>query len=85
MDTVMSGVVWEEIHGFESPGEYDRFVRYIENQVKSGHAREVAVDPDYGRGEIYGGRWFEDLDAGAVWRLVPPDFPFRGLWEPVKR
>ena len=84
MDTAMSDAHWEEIHGFSSPSEYERFVRYIEGQVSAGNAREVDVDSDYGRGEIYGGRWFEDAETGAVWRLVPPDYPFRGLWEPVR-
>jgi hypothetical protein len=76
---------WEEIHGFTSPGEYDRFVQYIHDQVASGHAEEVDVDDDYGRGEIYGGRWFKDIETGEVWRLIPPDPPFRGLWERVVR
>lgn len=74
---------WEEIHGFASPGEYTRFVRYIEGQVSAGFVREIESDNDYGRGEIYGGRWFCDVETGEIWRLVPPDFPFRGLWEPV--
>jgi hypothetical protein len=75
--------VWEEIHGFASPGEYERFVRYIEGQVASGVARELAADPLYGKGMIYGGRWFQDAATGSVWRLVSPDPPFKGLWEPV--
>jgi hypothetical protein len=76
-------VVWEEIHGFASSGEYQRFVRYIEAKVSSGVAREQRVDPLYGKGMIYGGRWFQDLDTGGVWRLIPPDPPFLGLWEPI--
>ncbi len=76
-------VVWEEIHGFSGPGEYQRFVRYIEQQIVVGAARELQVDPLYGKGMIYGGRWFQDVETGAVWRLVAPDIPFRGLWEPV--
>lgn len=80
----MSTVVWEEIHGFKSPGEYDRFVEYIEKQVEIGYAKELQPDQNYGKGEIYGGRWFEDVDSGEVWRLIPPDIPFRGLWEPVE-
>jgi len=76
---------WEEIDEFTSLGEYDRFVKYIQGQVASGHAEEVEVDENYGRGEIYCGRWFKDVGTGEVWRLVPPDFPFRGLWEPVVR
>ena len=76
-------LVWEEIHGFTSPGEYTRFVQYIEGQVMSGAAKELPADPTVGKGLIYGGRWFRDLETGAVWRLVAPDPPFRGLWEPV--
>lgn len=74
-----------EIHGFGSPGQYRSFVRHIEILLSTGDLQEVAVDPDYGRGEIYGGRWFRLTDTGEVWRLVPPDFPFRGVWEPVQR
>jgi len=86
MDSVnMSNVVWEEIHGFTSLGEYNRFVLYIGDQVATGHIREIDSDPEYGQGEIYGGRWFEDICSGDVWRLVPPDIPFKGLWEPVSR
>lgn len=81
----LKSCAWEEIHGFLSPGEYERFVRYIEQQVASSQAEELPVDPNYGNGEIYGGRWFRDIDSGQVWRLVAPDFPFRGLWEPLDR
>lgn len=76
--------VWQEIHGFESPGEYARFERYIAEQVARGHAEELDADPEYGRGEVFGGKWFKDTDTGEVWRLVPPDFPFKGIWEPVE-
>ena len=74
---------WEEIHGFTSPNEYERFVKYIEKQVANGIAREVNPDPNYDKGEIFGGRWFEENSTGSVWRLIEPDFPFKGLWEPV--
>jgi hypothetical protein len=74
---------WEEIHGFVSPGEYDRFVRYLEAQVEQGQADEVPANPAYAASEIYGGRWFKHCDSGQVWRLVAPDFPLKGLWEPV--
>jgi hypothetical protein len=74
---------WEEIDGFNSPGEYRRFCTHIEKQVASGDALERAVDPNYGKGMIFGGRWFEDRGTKQIWRLVPPDFLFRGLWEKV--
>lgn len=75
---------WEEIRGFVSPGEFDRFVQYLERQIAAGVAREVDCEPDYGPGQLFGGRWFRDLESGEVWRLVPPDPPFTGVWERVR-
>ena len=83
MSNRSNAVPWEEIHGFSSPGEYQLFVRYIEDEVAAGTTKELPVDPLYGKGMIYGGRWFQDTATGLIWRLIPPDFPFRGLWEPV--
>jgi hypothetical protein len=76
---------WEEIRGFAYPVEYQRFVRHIEGLVSSGYAQEVPVDPTYGPNQVYGGRWFADKSTAEIWRLVEPDFPFKGLWEPVNR
>ncbi len=85
MDTAkLTNTTWEEIHDFSSLSEYNRFLIYIEEQIKAGYTQEVEPDLEYGRGEIYGGRWFEDIESGELWRLIPPDFPFRGLWEPVR-
>lgn len=80
----MGACFWEEIHGFQSPAEYQRFVRYIEDQVQAGHAKEIVPVPDYHKGFVFGGRWFQDVGSAEIWRLVPPDFPFRGVWEPVE-
>jgi hypothetical protein len=80
----MKNCDWEEIRGFASPGEYERFVRYIEGLVSSGYAQEIPVDPTYVPNQVYGGRWFADKNTGEIWRLVEPDFPLKGLWEPVK-
>jgi hypothetical protein len=76
---------WEEIRGFNSLGEFKRFCSYIEGQVSSGLAIQRDVDPSYEKAMVFGGRWFQDLETKEVWRLVPPDFPFRGLWEKVVR
>jgi hypothetical protein len=73
----------EQIPGFASLREYQRFVVSIEEHIKAGSIQEIAAEKDYHRGEIYGGRWFEHLRSGEVWRLVEPDFPFKGLWERV--
>jgi hypothetical protein len=79
----MKNDVWKEVRGFSSLSEFSQFVRYIEEQVSSGIAEEIPADANYGRGEIFGGRWFKNNDSGEVWRLVEPDFPFTGLWERV--
>jgi hypothetical protein len=81
---IMGASIWEEIHGFQSPGEYQRFVRYIEDQVQAGYAKEIVPVPDYNKGFVFGERWFQDIDSAEIWRLIPPDFPFRGLWELVE-
>ena len=75
---------WEEINGFSSPGEYKRFVEYIERQIAEGAAQEIPMDEGYHKGELYGGRWFQESASGEVCRLLEPDFPFRGLWERVE-
>lgn len=79
----MNNFVWEEIRGFRSPWEYSRFVDYLEKQIADGYTEEVAIELEYGRGMVSGGRWFKDVGSGSIWRLVPPDPPFTGLWEPV--
>jgi hypothetical protein len=73
----------EEIHDFESLGEYERFGEYIGGQVAAGLLAVRTPEPDYEKGLIFGGRWYEDPHTNEIWRLVPPDFPFRGLWEKV--
>ncbi len=75
--------VWEEIHGFTSPREYERFVEYIEKQVESGLVDEIEPNPEMRDGYPNNGRWFLDLETKEVWRLIEPDFPFKGTWEPV--
>jgi hypothetical protein len=79
----MSNGFWKEIHGFTSLGEYNRFVNYIDELIESGDIEEITPNPDYGFGEIYGGRWIKKVKSNEIWRLIPPDFPFKGLWEPV--
>jgi hypothetical protein len=75
--------MWKEIHGFRSPGEYDSFMKFLGEHITSRQIEEIEIDENYHDGEIYGGRWFKNLETGQIWRLVPPDPPFTGLWEPV--
>jgi len=74
---------WKRISCFNSPGEYKLFCKYIHYNIKDGLAEEIKPDPDYGEGQVYGGRWFKNKSTGEIWRLIEPDFPFKGLWEKV--
>lgn len=75
----------QEIRGFVSMSEYGRFVRFIDEHVAAGKLRDTEGDPTYGAGAVYGGRWVADPATGETWRLVPPEFPFRGLFERVRQ
>jgi len=72
---------WEEIRGFYTPDEYQEFCDYIESQIAQGVVEEKSPRASYHKGLIFGGRWFEDVQTKQTWRLVAPDFPFKGLWE----
>jgi len=86
MDKVrMNNCPWEEIYEFALPSEYNRFIKYLERQIHNNEVEEIEVDPNYEANTIYGGRWFKYLETDEIWRLIAPDFPFKGLWEPVIR
>jgi hypothetical protein len=72
---------WDEIGGFQAPSEYDRFVKWIEEQVKGGTVREIKVEQRYGG---FRERWFRCGGCEKIWRLVDHDFPFKGLFAVVK-
>jgi len=79
----MKNCNWEEIHGFYSPSEYKIFCLWLMGQVETGQVEEVEVsvfsaDVPYGVSE----RWFACKQSGEVWRLIAPEAPFRGAWEP---
>jgi hypothetical protein len=76
---------WEEIHGFNTPGEYHRFCLWLQLQVEVDMVEEVPVCQS--KKEIPFGiheQWFKCKVSGEVWRLVAPDAPFRGLWVAVE-
>ena len=41
MDPMMTNCGWEEIIAFSSPGEYHRFVKWIEEQAERGKCNEI--------------------------------------------
>jgi hypothetical protein len=70
-----------EIHGFGSPSEYERFNRWLDTVIASGAYVEksgrLAAD------ELKDGCREIQFENGETWRLDPPDFPFRGSWQPI--
>jgi hypothetical protein len=69
-----------ETGGFRDTGEYSKFLRSIlESDL---FQEEQPLDKLYeaGAGEE---RWFKCQKCNGEWRLIAPDFPFRGLWSPV--
>tara|TARA_R110002126_G_scaffold80018_3_gene198461 strand:- start:470 stop:724 length:255 start_codon:yes stop_codon:yes gene_type:complete len=79
----MKKVQWEEMRKFKSPGEFRRFQNYLKNQIDAGLVEKVEVDPNYSKGILSGGKWFRNKESGDIWRLIEPDFPFKGKWEHV--
>ena len=77
-----SVTTFEKIHGFRSPGEYERFVRWIEERVAEGGVRELPVAHAYSSGS-FAERWFRADGEEQPWRLVAPEVPFRGVFLPV--
>jgi hypothetical protein len=74
--------MWDEINDFKSYAEFDRFVVWIRQQVELGMARNVEVASPY-VGASFKEQWFQDVSNGRIWRLVWPDAPFTGVFEPV--
>ncbi len=78
----MMSEMWEEIHGFKSPGEFERFKRWITEAVKEGALREVSVGHPYSGSSLFNEKWYREPN-GDVWRVVAPEPPFRGVFERV--
>jgi hypothetical protein len=73
---------WTPIDGFGSEVEYERFRARILEQVKSGLAKEERVKNRYS-GIDWDEHWYRCATTKQTWRLVAPDPPFNGVFEPV--
>jgi len=69
----------EPIEEFNSHAEFERFLAWISSALDQGHVTEVPVLESYQR-LAFPERWFSCGDCRTVWRLVHPDFPFKGLF-----
>ena len=83
MDSQVKQSLWEPIESFASLGEFNRFVAWMNDQIKNGFAVETAVISPYLDATTFDEKWFKNVETGKVWRLVGPDGPFYGLFEKV--
>ena len=83
MDNTMNKCPWAEISSFHSLIEFQDCERWVTEQIQSGVAEEIEVEEPFS-GISFEERWFKYLPSGEIWRLVEPDPPFCGLFEPVK-
>lgn len=74
-------VMLEEIDGFHSIWEFERFQRYVEELVKNRDLVEVSVQKKYAG---FPEQWYQCNSCNQIWRLIHPDFPFKGIWDRAK-
>lgn len=70
---------WDEIHGFASLGEYQRFLAWVSESLYEQSLSEVPVLNRFSGSEMFNERWFV-APSGQIWRLVGPEAPFRGAF-----
>lgn len=83
MDNQMKNCPWELISDFRSLNEFERFVRWIDEQVAVGEAVETTVIRPYLDAPSFREKWYRHTPSREVWRLVWPDGPFTGVFEKV--
>lgn len=74
---------WEVIDGFAGWAEFEKFADWIRGQAAAGEAIEVPVERRYSGSSLIEQKWSRHVQSGRVWRLVRPDPPFKGVFEPV--
>lgn len=73
--------ILDEINEFQSIWEFERFQKYVDGLVKDGDFVEIPVQVYYAG---FPEQWFKCKSCSQKWRLVHPDFPFKGIWEKIK-
>jgi len=76
----------KEIKEFSSLSEYERFTDYLAGRLSEDELEEIEPKEYYHGKSPFGlneDRWFKDRSSTDIWRLVPPDFPFKGFFEKV--
>jgi hypothetical protein len=75
-------IALSEIHGFQSPDHFAEFKRAIEEAVARNELTPVPVRHRYAS-EMLEESWYLTA-SGQIWRLVSPDYPFKGVFERVQ-
>jgi hypothetical protein len=78
----MTKCEWEKIDKFSNYNEFQRFIVWIDDKVKTGVAEEVPVLAHYS-GSFFKEKWFMHKNSRTVWRLVWPEVPFTGVFKLV--
>jgi hypothetical protein len=71
-----------EVQTFDSPEHFASFKQLVEAAVNDGDLEEVEVNVPYAS-LMLDERWYRSA-AGQIWRLVKPEFPFKGVFLKVK-
>ena len=74
---------WDEIHGFASQAEFERFRRWIREARNEGELVQLPVASPYGGTTAFEEYWYK-ARSGSTWRLVAPEPPFRGVFERLR-
>jgi hypothetical protein len=82
MDNSINVCPWEPIRDFQSLIEFEKFERWMSDQIRAGRAEEIPIEGDF-KGIYPRARWFSHKNSGQVWRLAGPDGPFHGTFEPL--
>ena len=80
----MNACPWEKISDFRSYSEFEQFVAWMDEQVRSAAAVERPVERPYIGATTLREKWFQHTSTGTTWRLVWPDAQFSGIVEPVE-
>jgi hypothetical protein len=63
--------------------EFDRFVEWMNEQVRERISEEIIVQKPLLSRSTFGEKWYRHIESGEVYRLAWPDPPFTGLFKKV--
>lgn len=77
------GCPWQRVDGFLSMSDYLAAQASLRAQVQNGLVEERKVRKPYSGLQTLDERWYKCKANGEVWRLIAPDPPFPGIFEPI--